>query len=153
MLSRIAIRSKSAVARLPTQRLVTQQFRQPTIVTKPFVRFQHTTKPALAKLAPLDTFPRRHLGSESNEVKSMLNQLGVKNIDEMLAKTIPSAIRSPKPLSIPEGVPERQLLARLKDIASKTRSTAPTLAKVILIPLCPMSFCVTFSRIPHGTLK
>ncbi|KAG1123410.1 hypothetical protein G6F42_010574 [Rhizopus arrhizus] len=121
MLSRIAIRSKGAVARLPTQRLVTQQFRQPIIVTKPFVRFQHTTKPALAKLAPLDTFPRRHLGSESNEVKSMLNQLGVKSIDEMLAKTIPSAIRSPKPLSIPEGIPERQLLARLKDIASKNK--------------------------------
>lgn len=122
MLSRIAIRSKSAIARLPTQRLLasSQQSRQP-IANKSFVRFQHTTKPALAKLAPLDTFPRRHLGSESNEVQSMLKQLGVKNIDEMLAKTIPSAIRSPKPLSIPEGVPERQLLARLKDIASKNK--------------------------------
>lgn len=121
MLSRIAIRSKGAIARLPTQRLATQPLRQPITATKPFVRFQHTSKPALAKLAPLDTFPRRHLGSEQNEVQSMLKQLGVKNIDELLAKTIPSAIRSPKPLAIGEGVPERQLLARLKDIASKNK--------------------------------
>jgi glycine dehydrogenase len=120
MLSRIAIRSKGAIARLPTQRLVSQPLRQ-TIVSKPFVRFQHTTKPALAKLSPLDTFPRRHLGSEGPEVQSMLNQLGVKSVDEMLAKTIPSAIRSPKPLAIGEGVPEGQLLARLKEYASKNK--------------------------------
>lgn len=121
MLSRIALRSRGAIARLPTQRLVSQPLRQPVTITKPFVRFQHTSKPALAKLAPLDTFPRRHIGSEGAEVQDMLKQLGVKSIDEMLAKTIPSAIRSPKPLAIGEGVAERQLLARLKKVASKNK--------------------------------
>jgi glycine dehydrogenase len=121
MLSRIAIRSKGAIARLPTQRLAAQPLRQSITVTKSFARFQHTSKPALAKLAPLDTFPRRHIGSEGNEVQGMLKQLGVKNIDEMLGKTIPSAIRSPKPLAIGEGIPERQLLARLKEYASKNK--------------------------------
>lgn len=116
MLSRLAIRSKGAIARLPTQRLVS--VRQPT---KSFIRLQHTSKPVLAKLAPLDTFPRRHIGSKGNEVQGMLKQLGVKNIDEMLAKTIPPAIRSPKPLAIGEGVPERQLLARLKEVATKNK--------------------------------
>lgn len=51
----------------------------------------------------------------------MLKQLGVKDIDEMLGKTIPPAIRSPKPLAIGQGVPERQLLARLKQIASQNK--------------------------------
>lgn len=117
MLSRLAIRSKGAIARLPTQRLVSIRY---PVTSSNFVRLQHT-KPAIAKLAPLDTFPRRHIGSEGNEVKGMLQQLGVKNIDEMLAKTIPPTIRSPKPLAIGEGIPERQLLARLKDVASKNK--------------------------------
>ncbi|GAA5802164.1 glycine dehydrogenase [Helicostylum pulchrum] len=121
MLSRIAIRSKGAIARLPTQRLVSQPLRQTITINKPFIRLQHTSKPALAKLAPLDTFPRRHIGSDGNEVQEMLKQLGVKNIDEMLAKTIPSSIRSPKPLAIGEGIPERQLLSRLKEVASKNK--------------------------------
>ncbi|KAI8090211.1 glycine dehydrogenase [Gilbertella persicaria] len=118
MLSRIAIRSKCAIARLPVQHLASQPLRQSI---RPSVRFQHTSKPALAKLAPLDTFPRRHIGSEGNEVQDMLKQLRVKSIDDMLAKTIPPTIRSPKPLAIGEGIPERQLLTRLKEIASKNK--------------------------------
>ncbi|KAG1287772.1 hypothetical protein G6F66_009813 [Rhizopus arrhizus] len=123
MLSRITSRSASVITRLSTHRIVAKQqllINQKSFV-KPFVRFQHTTKPALAKLAPLDTFPRRHVGSEGKDVQDMLKQLGMKNIDELLGKTIPSTIRSPKALSIGEGVPERQLLARLKEIASKNK--------------------------------
>lgn len=125
MLSRITSRSASVITRLPTHRIVAKQqllnSQHQKSFAKSFVRFQHTTKPALAKLAPLDTFPRRHVGSEGKEVQDMLKQLGMKNVDELLGKTIPSAIRSPKALAIGEGVPERQLLARLKEIASKNK--------------------------------
>ncbi|RCH93558.1 glycine decarboxylase subunit P, partial [Rhizopus stolonifer] len=96
MLSRLVIRSSVITRQLPTRL-------RPTI--KPLVRYQPVR--SLQQIAPLDTFPRRHIGSE--------------DIDEMLGKTIPPAIRSPKPLAIGQGVPERQLLARLKQIASQNK--------------------------------
>ncbi|CAO3658168.1 unnamed protein product [Rhizopus stolonifer] len=110
MLSRLVIRSSVITRQLPTRL-------RPTI--KPLVRYQPMR--SLQQIAPLDTFPRRHIGSEGKEVQTMLKQLGVKDIDEMLGKTIPPAIRSPKPLAIGQGIPERQLLARLKQIASQNK--------------------------------
>ncbi|KAI8141473.1 glycine dehydrogenase [Fennellomyces sp. T-0311] len=86
------------------------------------VRLQHTSKPASAQVfAPLDTFPRRHIGPDASEANAMLKQIGFKDIDELLAKAIPPSIRSPKPLALKEGVTERELLKRLKSIASKNK--------------------------------
>ncbi|KAI8886221.1 glycine dehydrogenase [Backusella circina FSU 941] len=72
-------------------------------------------------LEPLDTFPQRHLGSQKADIDSMLHQLKVKSIDELLGKAIPGSILSPKPLAINKGIPERQLLERLREIASKNK--------------------------------
>jgi glycine dehydrogenase len=74
-------------------------------------------------LEPLDTFPQRHLGSQKADIDSMLHQLKAKNIDELLGKAIPGSILSSKPLAIKKGVPERQLLERLREIASKNKVT------------------------------
>lgn len=86
-------------------------------------RFHHTdtNPPARDVFAPLDTFPRRHLGSEPAEIHAMLQQIGAKDMEELVAKTIPSAIRSPKSLALKDGFPERELLHRLKAIASKNK--------------------------------
>ncbi|KAI7903916.1 glycine dehydrogenase [Cokeromyces recurvatus] len=118
MLSRIAIRSTISRTIQQQQRLAV-----PRIVVRSTqsIRFQHTIKPSVSKIAPLDTFPRRHIGSHGKDVAEMLKQLGVKDIDEMLTRTIPSAIRSPKPLAVGEGMSESQLLKRLKSIASKNK--------------------------------
>ncbi|KAI8977990.1 glycine dehydrogenase [Pilobolus umbonatus] len=97
--------------------MLSRLVQRPVRVIRPFVRLQST----FSRLAPLDTFPRRHLGSEGQEVNHMLKQLGVKNVDEMLQKTIPPAIRSPKSLAIKQGVSERELLGKLKKIASKNK--------------------------------
>ncbi|KAF7727189.1 glycine decarboxylase subunit P [Apophysomyces ossiformis] len=113
MLSRIAYRSKH-VARVATNARVRPTFHASA------VRWQHTTRPAQA-FAPLDTFPRRHIGPQNSDVDHMLRQVGVKDINELLTKTIPPAIRSPKALALKEGIPERELLKRLKQIASKNK--------------------------------
>ncbi|KAI9244768.1 glycine dehydrogenase [Sporodiniella umbellata] len=75
----------------------------------------------LTQLAPLDTFPRRHIGPEGKDVKQMLEQLGVKHMEELLGKTIPPSIRSPKKLAIGKGIPERELLTRLKKTVSQNK--------------------------------
>ncbi|KAI9013826.1 glycine dehydrogenase [Phycomyces nitens] len=84
------------------------------------MRFQHT-KPVHQVFAPLDTFAPRHIGPDSTEIQAMLKQVGAKDMEEMLSKTIPSSIRTPKPLAIKDGIPERELLGRLKAIASKNK--------------------------------
>ncbi|KAG2225602.1 hypothetical protein INT45_013713 [Circinella minor] len=91
-------------------------------MTRPIVRLQHTSKPVSAQVfKPLDTFPRRHIGPGESEKQAMLKEVGVKDIDELLAKAIPNAIRSPKPLALAEGVPERDLLKHLKSVADKNK--------------------------------
>ncbi|ORY96383.1 glycine dehydrogenase [Syncephalastrum racemosum] len=87
-------------------------------------RFQHSSKPAAVAhkaLKPLDSFPRRHIGPDSKEQQAMLKQIGVDDIDALLAKAIPPSIRSPKALALQEGITERELLQRLKSIASKNK--------------------------------
>ncbi|KAL0095497.1 glycine dehydrogenase [Phycomyces blakesleeanus] len=123
MLSRIAQSSKkialtSGAVRLCSPARVVANVR--LSAPKPFVRLQHT-KPVHQVFAPLDTFAPRHIGPDSNEIQAMLKQVGAKDMEEMLSKTIPSSIRSPKPLAIKEGIPERELLGRLKAIASKNK--------------------------------
>ncbi|KAJ1677216.1 glycine decarboxylase subunit P, partial [Spiromyces aspiralis] len=53
----------------------------------------------------------------------MLASLNLGSLDELVSKTIPGAIRLYKPLEIPDGgVTERELIARLKKIASMNES-------------------------------
>ncbi|CAM0140339.1 glycine decarboxylase subunit P [Umbelopsis sp. WA50703] len=114
MLSRIALRSARAYA--AQGRLVA---RPTTLLSRPV--HQSAKPPARDAFAPLDTFARRHLGSEPKEVNAMLKQVGVKNMDEMVGKTIPPAIRSPQNLALDHGFSERALLQRLKHIGSKNK--------------------------------
>jgi len=113
MLSRIALRSARAYA--AQGRLVSRS----TVLSR--AAHNAAKPPARDAFAPLDTFARRHLGSEPKEVGAMLKQVGVKNMDEMVGKTIPPSIRSPKNLALEHGFPERALLDRLKSIGKKNK--------------------------------
>lgn len=79
------------------------------------------TTPTSQVFHALDTFPRRHLGSNHEEVKQMLELCNVRSMDELIAKTIPSSIMLKKPLQLTEGLAERDLLVLLKEIASKNK--------------------------------
>ncbi|CAO3590145.1 unnamed protein product [Absidia cylindrospora] len=130
MLSRIGQRSKVSLARVS----VMSATQSPRTVLPAAYRASAkiissrttlmTTRMAHSKanaFAPLDTFTRRHVGSGGEEVDVMLKQVGVKSIDELLSKTIPPSIRSAKALGVSKGMPERELLERLKSIASKNK--------------------------------
>ena len=43
--------------------------------------------------APLDTFPRRHLGSDAEEIAAMCAAVGVSSPAELVAETVPATIR------------------------------------------------------------
>ena len=71
--------------------------------------------------APLDTFVRRHLGSNKDEVAQMLKTCQLSSMEELVQKTVPASIRAKKPLQLSAGLAEREVLVLLKQIASKNK--------------------------------
>ncbi|MBW4494675.1 MAG: aminomethyl-transferring glycine dehydrogenase [Oscillatoria princeps RMCB-10] len=71
------------------------------------------------RLAPADSFVRRHIGPRPDEIGQMLEVLGLPSPDALTEKTVPAAIRLKQPLQLPEAQSEYAALAKLKEIASK----------------------------------
>jgi glycine dehydrogenase len=72
-------------------------------------------------LAPSDRFVERHIGPSNAEKKEMLQILGVGSLDDLIDKTVPTAIRVKQSLKLPEAQSEYTALAQLKAIASKNQ--------------------------------
>lgn len=69
-----------------------------------------------------NNFTRRHNGvSTPEEEQKMLQQIGVKSMDELIEKTIPAAIRLKEPLPLEDGINEYQFLSRMKALAAKNK--------------------------------
>ena len=69
--------------------------------------------------APLDTFPRRHIGPGDDESAAMLRELGFGSMAELIDRAVPASIRLRKPLDLPEPKGEHQALEELKEIAGR----------------------------------
>ncbi len=69
----------------------------------------------------INTFARRHIGPDEQQIEQMLQVLGVDSLDELIEQTIPAAIRLNKPLSLPEAQSESAALAKLKAIAASNQ--------------------------------
>ncbi|MGA9380120.1 MAG: aminomethyl-transferring glycine dehydrogenase [Phormidium sp.] len=68
-----------------------------------------------------DSFASRHIGPSPEEIKQMLELLGLSSLDELIEKTVPQAIRISRPLQLPPAQSEYTALANLKEIASKNQ--------------------------------
>ena len=66
-------------------------------------------------------FVRRHIGPGSAEIATMLEFLGLKSLDEMIERAVPSSIVSGEPLDLPEGMSERAALSYLRLMAERNR--------------------------------
>jgi glycine dehydrogenase len=69
----------------------------------------------------LDTFARRHLGSSTRDLETMLQAVKAPSLDALIDETVPKNIRLKKPLALPPAKGEFELLAELKAIASKNQ--------------------------------
>jgi glycine dehydrogenase len=63
-------------------------------------------------------FAQRHIGPDATETAEMLAAIGEPNIESLIAKTIPAAIRMQKPLKVGGPMSEFQYLSELKKTAS-----------------------------------
>ena len=66
-------------------------------------------------------FAERHIGPRNEDLGIMLKKVGVKSLDELIDKTIPSSIRLKQELDLPGGVSEYEYVNRLNELASKNK--------------------------------
>ena len=73
-------------------------------------------------MLPETDFINRHIGPRKSETKSMLNTLGLKNIDELIEKTIPKNIKTDKELDIGPPMSEARYLEHIQNIGRKNKT-------------------------------
>ncbi|MGD2035110.1 MAG: aminomethyl-transferring glycine dehydrogenase [Bacteroidales bacterium] len=66
-------------------------------------------------------FVNRHIGPREDDIREMLSVVNVKTLDELIEKTVPSAIRLQKPLNLPESMSEYEYFKKIRRIASKNK--------------------------------
>ncbi len=68
-----------------------------------------------------DSFVNRHIGPRADEIKDMLEFIGVSSMEELIGQTIPLGIRLKEPLKLKEGLSERKYYRRILELASKNK--------------------------------
>src|ERR1700680_4388377 len=82
---------------------------------KPMVR-RDSVEPA-----NFNSFARRHIGPNKEEIDAMLRELGFENLDALIDAAIPKSIRLNRQLNLPEAKSESEALAELRVIAGKNK--------------------------------
>ena len=77
--------------------------------------------PSPSLLDPSDTFIHRHLGPSEDDVRAMVEFLGLSSLDELMDQTIPDVIRRREPLALGPARGEHELLEELRGIAGQNR--------------------------------
>jgi glycine dehydrogenase len=73
-------------------------------------------KPAIE---PATTFARRHIGPSPRDVAAMLEAVGAKSLNQLMAETLPSSIRQQAPLDLGAALSETEALSHMRELASQ----------------------------------
>ena len=72
-----------------------------------------------------DKFVNRHIGPNDEEIKEMLEVIGISSLEELIEQTIPSQIRLTESPALGEPLTEYQFLEGLREIAKKNMVFKP----------------------------
>ncbi|GAB5467436.1 MAG: aminomethyl-transferring glycine dehydrogenase [Rhodospirillales bacterium] len=75
----------------------------------------------LTDYLPYDFANRRHIGPSPAEMDEMLEAVGAESLDALIEETVPAGIRSSEPLSWGRPLSEREMLYRIRQVATKNR--------------------------------
>ncbi|MPW28126.1 aminomethyl-transferring glycine dehydrogenase [Agarivorans sp. B2Z047] len=75
----------------------------------------------LTELEQNQDFIRRHIGPDQAEVNTMLKQLGLSSVEQLIEQTVPEQIRLNKGLDIGDSLTEQQALAALRKLAKQNK--------------------------------
>jgi glycine dehydrogenase len=67
-------------------------------------------------------FAGRHIGPRKEDATTMLQTIGVQSLDELIAKTVPDAIRMKSALAIPSAMSEAEYLRHIKEVSMKNEA-------------------------------
>lgn len=70
-------------------------------------------------LSGSDLFQARHIGPSSADVASMLDQIGIDSLDELISQVVPGNIQDDVPLALDTAISERQALDELRAMGAK----------------------------------
>jgi glycine dehydrogenase len=70
---------------------------------------------------PAATFARRHIGPSPRDIQAMLDTLGARSLNALMAETLPSSIRQKAPLDLGTPLSETEALAHMRDLASQNQ--------------------------------
>ena len=70
----------------------------------------------------INSFENRHIGANQDDIKKMLNTIGLSSVDELIHQTIPNSILKNSPLKIRDAITENDYLNKLKEIADLNKS-------------------------------
>ena len=68
-----------------------------------------------------DLLAYRHIGIQDSDIPEMLEKIGVKSLDELIDKTIPSNIRLKEPLQLAPPLTERAFAEHMTALAKKNK--------------------------------
>src|SRR5882762_435013 len=74
-----------------------------------------------ASLLPADRFVARHIGPSPDETRAMLQLVGAASLDEFIDTVVPADIRLTRPLALPPGRTEREVLQALRGLAAQNQ--------------------------------
>jgi glycine dehydrogenase len=74
-----------------------------------------------AALTPADRFETRHVGPSADETQSMVAALGYDSLDAFIDAVVPAHIRLRRPLALPPGRTEREVLQALRGLAAQNQ--------------------------------
>src|ERR1700710_931013 len=65
------------------------------------------------------TFARRHIGPSPRDIAAMLESVGAKSLEALMAETLPSSIRQQTPLDLGAALSETEALAHMRELAGQ----------------------------------
>src|SRR2546430_2195537 len=80
-----------------------------------------TTREIARAFLVTDRFATRHIGPSPDETEAMLATLGYSSLDEFIDEVVPADIRLSRPLNLPPGRSEREVLQALRGFAAQNQ--------------------------------
>jgi glycine dehydrogenase len=77
------------------------------------------SRPSLFDLENHSDFVQRHIGPTQKQQRTMAQAIGYDTLDALIADTVPNAIRREQAMQLPGARSEQEVIARLRDIASR----------------------------------
>ena len=98
-------------------------------------------------------FEKRHIGPSAEDVKEMLDIIGIDSVDSLMDETVPENIRENKSMNLGEPVAEYEYLKQIRDVANENQVFKSYLGQGYYDCIVPSVILRNILKIPDGILN